>query len=393
MDLSFSAEDDAFRREFVDWLDEHLPQEKRGLHCTDPAEEIALRRWWDRELFEGHWAGLAWPREYGGRGATLIQQAVAYEEMARAGAPEEMNRLGKRLLGPTLITYGTPEQKQRFLPRCLSSEDVWCEGVSEPNAGSDLAGLQTRAVRDGDTLVVTGQKVWTSWAHAADWIFALVRTNPSVPKHQGISFLLIDMHSPGVSVRPIRQINDRAEFNEVFFDEVRVPIENVVGGIDGGWPVAVTTLAHERGTLHGERYIRFKSDVADLIRLAKRVPRGNGVAFDDPWIRQRLARVHTSVELYRLLSYRILTRLSSGEEIGPSGSVVKLYWSETWVAMGELADEILGLYSQLGEQSPFAYDEGRWQYAALTSRSRTIAGGSSEIQRNIIAERVLGLPR
>jgi alkylation response protein AidB-like acyl-CoA dehydrogenase len=395
MDITFTPEEERFRLEFRQWLAAHLPPGwgKPGYAYPRTYEDwAAVRRDWDRVLYAGGYAGLSWPRAYGGRGATLIEQVIYFEEIARARAPEELNRAAKLLLGPTIIHHGTEEQKRRFLPRILSSDDVWCQGFSEPNAGSDLASLATRAVLDGDALVVNGQKIWTSNATVADWIFMLVRTDATGPKHRGISFLLADMRSPGITIRPIVQMTGSGEFCETFFDNVRVPLANVLGGLNEGWGVAATALSHERGTLAFHRHAMIRVELDELMDLARRLRRGGRPVIDDPLIRQRLARSHGELELLRWTLYRNLTRQLRGEPAGAEGSIVKLYWSELYQRITELALDILGPASQIAD-GPLAEEGGRWQIRFLKSRGDSIHSGTNQIQRNIIGERLLGLPR
>ncbi len=395
MDFTFTAEEEQFRLELRRWLQEHLPPGwgTPGYQYPRSYEEWAVvRRQWDRTLYAGGYAGLSWPREYGGRGATLIEQVIYFEEIARARAPEELNRAAKLLLGPTIIEHGTEEQKRRFLPRILSADDQWCQGFSEPDAGSDLASLSTRAVRDSDTLVVNGQKVWTSFATVADWIFMLVRTDPDAPKHKGITFLLADMRTPGITVRPIVQMTGSGEFCETFFDNVRVPVENVLGGLNQGWQVAATALSHERGTLAFHRHAMIRLELDELIDLAKRLTRHGRPVIEDPSVRQRLAQCHAELEMLRWTLYRNLTRRLQGHAAGAEGSIVKLYWSELYQRITELALAVLGPASQIAD-GPLAEEGGRWQQRFLKSRGDTIHSGTNQIQRNIIGERLLGLPR
>ncbi len=394
MDFTFAAAEEQFRLELRQWLAEHLPPGWGAPDYPYPKtyeEWATLRRQWDRTLYAGGYAGLSWPKEYGGRGATLVEQVIYYEEVARARAPEELGRNAKLLLGPTIIHHGTEEQKRRFLPRILSGDDIWCQGFSEPNAGSDLASLSTRAVRDGDELVVNGQKVWTSNARVADWIFMLVRTDPGAPKHQGITFLLADMKTPGITVRPIIQMTGSAEFCETFFDNVRVPLANVVGAENEGWRVTATALSHERGTMAFHRHAMMRLEFDELVDMARRRPGGRAVA-EDPLLRQRLAQCHAELELLRWTLYRNLTRQLRGEPAGPEGSIVKLYWSELYQRINELALDILGPASQIADGA-LAEEGGRWQHRFLKSRGDTIHSGTNQIQRNIIGERLLGLPR
>ena len=395
MDFTFTPDEERFRLELRAWLRAHLPPGwgTPGYEYPKTYEAWAtVRRQWDRTLFAGGYAGLSWPREYGGRGATLIEQVIYFEEIARARAPEELNRAAKLLLGPTIIHHGTEAQKQRFLPRILSGDDIWCQGFSEPNAGSDLASLSTRAVRDGDTLVVNGQKVWTSFATVADWIFMLVRTDPAAPKHKGITFLLADMRTPGITVRPIVQITGSGEFCETFFDNVRVPVANVLGAVNEGWQVTTTALTHERGTLAFHRHAMIRVELDELIDLAGRLRRGGRPVIEEPLIRDRLVQCDSELEMLRWTLYRNLTRQRDGVPAGAEGSIVKLYWSELYQRITELALDVLGPASQIAGGA-LAEEGGRWPFRFLKSRGDSIHSGTNQIQRNIIAERLLGLPR
>lgn len=395
MDFDFTPGEQAFRREVRAWLQAHLPEDLHlGAFAFSRAdrEEVERLRAWQRTLYEGGWVGLNWPREFGGRGASIVEQVIFYEELARAQAPPPINRGGLSMLGPTLMAHGTGAQQRRFLPKILTAEEIWCQGFSEPDAGSDLANLKTRAEREGGHFVVTGQKVWTSLAHVADWGFFLVRTDPDAPRHKGISFLLVDMRSPGITLRPLRQITGEAEFNEVFLDGVRVPVDNVVGEVNRGWEVALTTLAYERDLLTFIRNISLRMAVERLVALARRTRRDGGRAADDPLIRQRVAALLIQDRCLQLNGYRSLTRLIKGRAPGPEGSTSKLSWSQVDQELAELATEILGCASQLAE-GPWAPDEGQWAYNCLLARASTIRAGTSEILKNILGERVLGLPK
>ncbi len=395
MDFDFTAEQEAFRREVRTWLRAHLPLDlELGAFAFSRAdrEHVNRLRAWQRTLYEGGWVGLNWPVKYGGRGASIVEQIIFYEELARAQAPPPVNRGGLSMLGPTLMAHGTEAQTRRFLPKILTAEELWCQGFSEPNAGSDLANLQARAVRDGSDFVVTGQKVWTSLAHVADWGFFLVRTDPSAPKHKGITFLLIDMRSPGITVKPLRQMTGEAEFNEVFLDSVRVPAENVVGEVNRGWEVAITTLAYERDVLTFMRNISLRMAVERLVELAKNTRRNGSRAVDDPLLRQKIAALLIQEKCLQLNGYRSLSRLLQGQAPGPEGSTSKLSWSQVDQELAELATEILGPGSQIME-GPWAVDDGQWAYNCLLARASTIRAGTSEILKNILGERVLGLPK
>ncbi len=395
MDFDFTPKEQAFRQEVRAWLQSHLP---RDLTLGDFAfsradrEHVERLRAWQKTLYEGGWVGLNWPQKYGGRGASIVEQIIFYEELARAQAPPPVNRGALSMLGPTLMAHGTEAQTQRFLPKILTAEEIWCQGFSEPNAGSDLANLQCRAVRDGDDFIVTGQKVWTSLAHVADWGFFLVRTDPSVPRHKGITFLLVDMRSPGITVKPLRQMTGEAEFNEVFLDSVRVPVANVVGKVNEGWQVAMTTLAYERDLLTFIRNVSLRMAVDRLAALAKKTERNSGRAADDPVVRQRLVALLIEEKCLQLNGYRSLTRLLRGQAPGPEGSTSKLSWSQVDQELAELAMEILGPAGQITDGAR-AVDGGQWASNCLLARASTIRAGTSEILKNILGERVLGLPK
>jgi alkylation response protein AidB-like acyl-CoA dehydrogenase len=345
---------------------------------------------WHKKMHAAGWVGISWPREYGGRGATLEQQVVYAEELARSDAPGLVNGIGIGLVGPTLIHWGNEEQKRRYIPKILSAEEIWCQGYSEPNAGSDIGSLQTRAVEEGDYFIVNGQKVWTSGAHRADWCILLTRTDPEAPKHKGISYLLADMHSPGITVRPLVQITGERGFNEVFFEDVRIPKRNLVGPQDHGWQVAVTTLMFERTGMAGRD---LSGQVTDLAKLARRLDRCEATAWDDAFVRQAVAGFACEAAALRYSNLRQLTRRLKGLPPGPEGSASKLITSELNLRMTKFAMELMGPYAQIESTSPFVEDNGKWLYKMLAARALTIAGGTSEIQRNIIGERVLGLSK
>ena len=297
---------------------------------------------WQRRLHEGGWAGISWPKEYGGRGATLIEQAIFNQEVARQKAPPPINVIGLGMAGPTIINHGSHEQKDRYLEKILSAEEIWCQGFSEPGAGSDLAGLRSTAILDGDSWIINGQKVWTSLAHVAQWCIFLARTDTTAPKHKGITYFLVDMSSPGIEVRPLRQITGSADFNEMFFTDVRVPRESILGEVNDGWRIAMTTLLHERGTLGFALSVGARVALDELIGLARETKRNGKPAIEDPTIRQRLASLHVEVESLRLNNYRALTGFMKSGMPGPEGSLSKLIWSESMQRLGDLAVEILG---------------------------------------------------
>lgn len=394
MDFTYTPAEEAFRNELRAWLADALPAGwgETVFEPEDEDERARFRLAWERKLFEGGWSGINWPVEYGGRGATLIERGIFAEEMARARTPEGLNIIGHNLAGPTILRHGTDAQKRRFLPAIISSDEVWCQGFSEPNAGSDLASVRTRAERRGDKFIVNGQKIWTSFAQYSDWCFALVRTDTEAPKHKGLSFLLIDMKSPGISIRPLRQISGESEFNETFFDDVEVPVENVVGDINGGWKIAMTTLTYERGPEDAlGRQVRFKQELDTLLRTLSETPQGARSAIEDPVIRQNLALSIIEVEVMRLSSLRAFSKYLRGEERGADASVLKLYWSHAAQNMYETAMDALGPLAPLSGGEAAA--GSRFQLSWLQSKAFTIYSGSSEIQRNIIGERMLGLPR
>ena len=392
MDFRDSPEEASFRDEVRSWLSDHLKDEFAEIGGRGgPADEHGwdVRLEWERMLGKDRWVGLAWPEEYGGRNASIIEQVIFNEEYAKADAPARVSFFGEGLFAPTLIAYGTEEQKRRFLPRIQAVDELWCQGYSEPNAGSDLSNVQTRAVLDGDQWVVNGQKVWTTLAHRADWCFAVVRTDPAAPAHRGISYLLVPMDQPGVTVRPLQQMTGTAEFNEMFFDDARTERDNVLGEVDDGWKVAMATLGFERGTAFLSQQLGFQRELAELIDVA----RVHG-ATDDAVIRQRLADAWIGVQIMKYNGLRMLSTLVRRGVIGPEASIGKLYWSTWHRRLGELAMEVLGPDSQIlpgVAGDPYGLDE--LQRIFMFSRSETIYAGASEIQKNILGERVLGLPR
>ena len=394
MDLNYTDAEGAFRDELRGWLEQNIPGDWQGRNGGGTMEEnFAYLRAWQKRVHEAGWAGVSWPRQYGGRGATLIEQVIFTEEMARAAAPPLANVLGLTLIGPTIITHGTEAQKQRFLNRILSAEEIWCQGFSEPNAGSDLANLSTEARLEDGHFVVNGQKVWTSLGWAADWCELVTRTDASAPKHQGLTVLLVDMHSPGVEVRPLRQMTGESEFNEVFFRDVRVPAGNVLGAVNDGWNVALGTLMHERATLGAGLHVLYRRQFERLVQLAQNICRHGAPATRDPIIRQKLAQVYAEIEILRVNQMRSISRFNHNGIPGPEGSLQKLFWSELNQRFQQVAQEVLGPFAQLEKGSEFAYDDGQWAYSFLRARGNTIEAGTSEVQRNIIGHFVLGLPR
>jgi alkylation response protein AidB-like acyl-CoA dehydrogenase len=395
MDFSFSSEEEHFRQELREWLKHNLPPGWGTAAAKTPKGQARLDflRDWQRRLHAGGYLGLSWPKEHGGRGASMIELAIFNEEMAKAEAPGPLNVLGLSMAGPTIIVHGTEEQKKRYLPKILDCEEIWCQGFSEPGSGSDVASIRTRAELKGDEFIVNGQKVWTSLAHIADWCMLLVRTDPDAPKHRGISYILVDMKSPGVTVRPLRQITGESEFNEVFFEDVRVPRANLVGELNNGWGVALTTLMNERGTASFGTQARFRIIYDNLVALAKKSTVDGKPAAHDPQVRQQLAQHLIDVEILKYNCFRNFTRLLRGGTPGPEGSILKLWWSELNQRMQHTAMTIQGPYGQLLRESPWVVESGRWQYNFLRSLANTIEAGTSEIQRNIIAERVLQMPK
>jgi len=401
MDLRYPPEAEAYRSDVRAFLDAHLPDGWTGVGAVPPEESDGFLTRWRKTLHEHGFLGITWPVDYGGQGRSRIEQVVLVEEFARRGAPTGIpnDTFGVKMIGNTLLRWGTEQQRQRFLPRILSGEDVWCQGYSEPDAGSDLATLATRAAVDGDEIVINGQKIWTSNAHRANWIFVLVRTDPVAPRHRGISFVLVPLDQPGVDVRPIAMMNGDREFSETFFTEARTPLDNVVGGLNNGWAVAMTLLEHERGEEAAINPVMFRHELDRLIALA-----GERGLLGDPLVRQRLAWCHTKVETMRFLGYRILTGYLRDGELGPVASVSKLYWSEYHTIVTDLALEVLGAEALVseGRPPPRAYrtdDPGApnssasWLGARYNATAGTIYAGTSQVQRNILAESVLGLPR
>jgi alkylation response protein AidB-like acyl-CoA dehydrogenase len=397
MDFTLTPEQEAFRDQVRSWLKDNIPAEwaeQIAVTADLPRPEAyELLRRWQRKMHDAGFIGVTWPKEYGGRGLTFLEEMILHQELALAKAPPVLNILGVGMAGPTIIAYGTEAQKQRYPAKILSCEEIWCQGYSEPNAGSDLAALQTRAVKDGDHYVINGQKVWTSLAHVADWMMLLARTNPDAPKHKGITYFLLDMHLPGVTVKPLRQITGDAEFNEVFFDNVRVPQSQVLGGVDNGWAVGLTTLMYERLALGFGLQVRLRIALDGLIEMARRVEK-NGVAITkDAIMRQKIAQLWIDTECLKYTGARAVTKLLKGELPGPEASTGKMGWVENNQRLQELAMEIQGPYSQLARGSEWAVEGGLWQHTFLRSRANSIEGGTTEIQRNIIGERVLGLPK
>jgi alkylation response protein AidB-like acyl-CoA dehydrogenase len=390
MDLRESDDETALRLEVREWLRASLPWEYgRGLppRFDTLDEEVAFGREWQAKLAEGRWVGVTWPEEYGGRGARPVEHFIVAEELARARAPELVGRIAVNLVGPTLLAHGTPEQKQRWLPNILAARELWCQLFSEPGAGSDLASVSTRAEATEGGWVLNGQKVWTSYAQFADWGVCLARTNPGVPKQRGISYLVVNMRAEGVDVRPLRQITDETEFNEVFLADVFVPEDQLLGPVDEGWRVANSTLSHERGMNPRQLVIHIQL-VEELLRMAL-----ESGGFDDERLRGRLAQAAVEVRLFQLHNWRTLSRLAKGLEPGPEGSLLKLYWSEMSKRLHDTAMAALGPAAPLWRGADDNPGGGSWQRSWLYYQSSSIFAGTNEIQRTIIGERVLGLPR
>ena len=396
MDFTLTPDQEAFRESVRAWLKTNVPadwQRKVGSSDVPRPEAYEFLRRWQRTLYDAGFIGLTWPKESGGQGLTFMEELILHEEMALAKAPPILNILGVGMAGPTIVAYGTPAQQRRYPAKILSCEEIWCQGYSEPNSGSDLAALQTRAVKDGEYYVVNGQKVWTSLAHIADWMMLLARTDPDAPKHKGITYFLLDMKSPGVTVKPLKQITGDPEFNEVFFDNVRVHESQVLGEVNGGWGVGLTTLMYERLALGFGLQVRLRITLESLIDLARKAEKNGRVVTKDPVMRQKLAQLWIDTESLKYTGARAITKLLKGEMPGPEASAGKMVWVETHQKLQELAMEIEGPYSQLMKGSEWALDGGSWQYTFLRSRANSIEGGTTEIQKNIIGERVLGLPK
>ena len=376
MDLTLTSEEQTFQDEVRAWLGDNHP----GPEPDGEEAKFEFRRAWQRVLHDAGWAGISWPKEFGGRGATLIEQVIFSEEMARAKAPSPANVLGLVMGGPVVIAHGTEAQKERFLEPILSAEEIWCQGFSEPESGSDLASLKTKAIRDNGGWRVTGQKVWTTYAHEAKWCMLLARSEPDAPKHKGLTYFICDMEQDGIEVRPLRQITGEAEFNEIFLEGAHVPDENLVGGEGNGWNVAITTLMHERAGLGAASAITVRRELDELIAVINE----RGLA-DDPLIRQRIAEVKIGVEALRLGALRALTQQMKVGIPGPEGSVAKWEWAMVNQKLTELAVDVLG--------ADALQPDSEWAYRFLRARANSIEGGTTEVMKNIIAERVLGLPR
>jgi alkylation response protein AidB-like acyl-CoA dehydrogenase len=401
MDVRYPPEAEVYREKVQGFLAEHLPADWQGIGALDHEAAAQFALDWRRTLHENNYLGVSWPKKYGGADLTPLENVILAEEFQKAGVPRGGSNdvFGIQMVGNTIIEWGTEEQKRHFLPRILSGEDLWCQGYSEPNAGSDLGNLGCKAERDGDEWVINGQKIWTSAGHLANWIFVLTRTDPTAAKHRGITFLLVPMDQPGVEVRPIKMISGESEFNEVFFTDARTPVENVIGEVNGGWAVAMTLLGYERGEAAATMPIMFRTELDRLLAMAKQYGKDT-----DPVIRQRLAWCYSKVEIMRFIGLRTLTQFLSNATPGPEGSIFKVYWSEYHRVVTELAMDIMGAHglvpSGRAPTSSFQADDpgapndtASWTGTFLHARAGTIYAGTSQIQKNILGEMVLGLPK
>ena len=393
MDFNYTPQEEAFRKEVRDWLAENMKELPKWYGRRDiPGPEIDSEEyhqfslWWHRKLYDAGFVGLAWPKEYGGRGATVMEQVVFSEELAKHRAPGPTNAHGLGWVGPTVIGVGTEEQKKRFLPKILTAEEMWCTLYSEPEAGSDLANIQTRAVEDGDDFVVNGQKVWSSGARWADWAVLLAKTEPDAPRHRNLTYFVVDMRTPGITVRPLRQITGHAEFNETFLDDVRIPKHQMLGELHRGWYIAMGALEFERSGVGGA--IGRENTIRDLIRIAKEKGLNK-----EQLVRQKLAQFHIESNVVRYIGLRNLTHQLRGERPGPEGSVGRVFATEYGHRLQDFAVQLQGPYATIMKGSKYAVEDGRWQQSFLGSRGASIATGTTEIQKNVIAQRVLGLPR
>lgn len=394
MDFTYTEQEEAFRQEVRAWLEANIPEEWKRPDWKlpdDRAEEHELGKWWQRKLYDGGYAGIAWPKEYGGRGVTLMEQVIFGEETARYGPFPMQQSLGLLTVGATLMAAGQEWQKKRFLHKILSGEESWCQGFSEPDAGSDVANVQTTAVEEGDHWVVNGQKTWTTMWEFADFGLLVVKTDPEARRHRNLSYFIFDCNSPGFTRKPLRQMSGDAEFGEMFFDDMRIPKENLIGELNRGWYVAMTTLTAERGG--GGMMMRFRETLNHIIKVAQQTKRMGKPLSEDPIFRQRIAQFAIEIEAMKYTGLRNLTAQLRGQFPGPEVSIGKLVWSEMGQRQMDMVMEMMGPYSQLVKGSRWVIDDGDWQYRMLRTRGDTLEMGTSEIQRNVIAERVLGLPR
>ena len=395
MQVGYSPEDEAFRTSLRDWFETEFPRFKAAWPSEPDPNDFEWRRAWENYVCESGWSGLGWPAQYGGKEWPLTRQAIFHEEQARIGAPLGVNIIGHGILGPTLIHFANEAQKQRYLPGILSNREIWCQGYSEPGAGSDLASLTTRAERQDDHYLLNGHKVWTSFAHIANYCFVLARTDASLPRHKGISFLLVDMRLPGVRVEPIRQITGESDFNEVFFEDVKIPLDALVGEENGGWRLAMAAASFERGTYFIPRQVRFAQEVGALKQLAFNTKNLNGSnQLDDQHLRREIARLEVDSHILKLKTFRALTNALRGGPPGPEGSSTKLHWSESHQKLMVLANEVLAERALVGAQPDTDDREAAgWTRDYLWTRAETILAGTSEVQRNILAEQMLQLPK
>ena len=398
MDFALSPPEEAFRKEVNDWLEENVRALPEWWHnpevCgpePDSEEYLQFSVWWHRKLYDAGFIGIAWPKEYGGRGGTLMEQVIFYEEIAKHRAPGPTNAHGMGWVAPAMLAFGTEEQKKRFIPKILTCDEIWCTLYSEPEAGSDMANVKTRAVEEGDYFIINGQKVWTSGGHYSDWAVILARTDPDAPKHRGLSYLLVDMHSPGITIRPLVNITGSHEFNETFLDDVRIPKHQVLGEKNKGWYVAMGAMEFERsGT--GAAIAR-ENTTKDLIKIARERQHNGQPLSKDPLTRQKLAQLYIEANVSKYMGLRGLTHLLREGRPGSEGIISQLFGVEFNQRLQDFALQLQGPYSQLERDSKYAIEHGRWQYSFLRSRGNTIETGTSEIKRNVIAQRVLGLPR
>lgn len=398
MDFSFSTAEQTFRSEVKTWIGANVPGDFGTEAWPAPKDEDKyekVSRDWQQKMYEGGWIGIDWPAQYGGRSLSPVESFIFQEELSQYITPPIMGTIGIGMAGPTIMTHGSEEQKKRHLKKILSGEEIWCQGFSEPNAGSDLAGLKTAAVEDGDCYVINGQKIWTSVAHLADYCILVTRTDPNAGgKHRGMSYFIVDMHTPGIEVRPLRQITGDSDFNEVFFKDVRVPKANIMGGEGNGWMVAITTLMHERVNIAAALYGRVKKSLNETVELCKTIKRNGKPLIEDTLIRHKLAQFYTQVETQRLNNLRMRANMTASADPGPIGSIFKLLFSQTNKDVLEMAVDILGPYAELlPDSDAHSGDIGTWMKQFLRARANSIEGGTDEVLMNIVSERILGLPR
>lgn len=393
MDLLFTPEQEQFRERLKNWLNEVIPEVTKNDHSPDRFENMIInKKIWEKNVYEAGYAGLTWPKEYGGQGKENVYQIIFNEECGRVNAPATLNVIGNNILGPTLLEYGTEEQKRRFLPQIVSGNEIWCQGFSEPNAGSDLASLSTKAELKGNKWIINGQKIWASWAQFSQYCILLARTDNQAKKHKGITFFLVPMNLKGVTVKPLVQMNNEKEFSEIFFDDVELDQHLVLGEVNDGWNVAMRALSFERGTNPLGKQAKFHKELVDLVKLAKTIKDGNGNSItDNPYFQQKIAKAFSELEVMKYMGYEVVNKLMNNQKITFESSVQKLYWSEYHKRFGDLAMEIQRDLSIFWEEDGLL--DGKFQNIFLHSRAETIYAGTSEIQKNIIAERILEMPR